>query len=308
MGGGLGNIENNFVAAANTGGTSIFAANPSTADIVNLKSTNTNAAFITLNGDLTVDNRATNGSVFIIGDPVTGVGKLTKTGPGQVLVTNTNNYSGGTVVDAGSLAVGHADAINNGFGFYIATDGTLGSGDVTVNGNDLLPTQLEIQSTLAGIDVIADTATLSLAGGGTAGLADNGYALLDAGINETIGGLILGGIEQTTTGTYGSSSSLAMFQDDEFFSGTGIFTLTLASLPGDFNGDHVVDAADYVLWRKGNINGAQGYTDWRTNFGSGNPGSGASFNAAAVPEPATLALCSLLIGLAGPLGRSRNRP
>src|SRR5262249_23510179 len=35
---------------------------------------------------------------------------------------------------------------------------------------------------------------------------------------------------------------------------------------GDFNGDGVVDAADYVLWRK--ANGTQdGYNSWRTHFG-----------------------------------------
>jgi len=36
---------------------------------------------------------------------------------------------------------------------------------------------------------------------------------------------------------------------------------------GDYNKNGVVDAADYVVWRKTNINGAQGYTDWRANFG-----------------------------------------
>jgi hypothetical protein len=43
---------------------------------------------------------------------------------------------------------------------------------------------------------------------------------------------------------------------------------------GDYNADGSVDAADYVLWRKNNINGQPGYDAWRANFGS-TGGSGA---------------------------------
>jgi hypothetical protein len=39
-----------------------------------------------------------------------------------------------------------------------------------------------------------------------------------------------------------------------------------AGLTGDYNGNGEVDAADYVVWRKTNINGQQGYDDWRANF------------------------------------------
>jgi hypothetical protein len=59
------------------------------------------------------------------------------------------------------------------------------------------------------------------------------------------------------------------------------------SLPGDFNFDGSVDAADYVVWRK--TDGSQaGYNLWRANFGRVASGSGtAESSAAAVPEPAT---------------------
>jgi hypothetical protein len=64
-------------------------------------------------------------------------------------------------------------------------------------------------------------------------------------------------------------------------------------IPGDYNEDGKVDAADYVVWRKGNINGQQGYNDWRTNFGR-TSGSGSSIgSSAAVPEPGTVALLLL---------------
>jgi hypothetical protein len=65
--------------------------------------------------------------------------------------------------------------------------------------------------------------------------------------------------------------------------------LELAAAPGlvgDHNGDGVVDAADYVAWRKNPdaFGGPGGYTDWVENFGEGGGGSGNS--GAAVPEPA----------------------
>jgi len=70
--------------------------------------------------------------------------------------------------------------------------------------------------------------------------------------------------------------------------------------PGDYNGNGKVDAADYVVWRKnlnttntlpndptgGTIGTAQ-YNTWRSNFGSGGPGTGSAF-AGAVPEPAAI--------------------
>jgi hypothetical protein len=69
-----------------------------------------------------------------------------------------------------------------------------------------------------------------------------------------------------------------------------------AGIPGDYNNDGKVDAADYVVWRK--TDGTPvGYNTWRTNFGrTSGAGSGALADAA-VPEPASLALCALAIGL-----------
>jgi hypothetical protein len=77
-----------------------------------------------------------------------------------------------------------------------------------------------------------------------------------------------------------------------------------AGLTGDYNGDGKVDAGDYVIWRKTNINGAQGYTDWRSNYGTGGPGAGAGLDGASVPEPASLVL--LVIGLTAFCSRRRS--
>ncbi len=70
-------------------------------------------------------------------------------------------------------------------------------------------------------------------------------------------------------------------------------TLT-AVLPGDYNENGVVDAADYVVWRK--TDGfPQGYDVWRSHFGQTASSGAAIRTNVAVPEPATLAV--LLVGM-----------
>jgi hypothetical protein len=54
-------------------------------------------------------------------------------------------------------------------------------------------------------------------------------------------------------------------------------------LGGDYDGNGVVDAADYVWWRK-NDGSATGYNTWRTNFGR-TGGAGTGFVVTSVPEP-----------------------
>jgi Tol biopolymer transport system component len=89
-------------------------------------------------------------------------------------------------------------------------------------------------------------------------------------------------------------------------------TTSIAPLAGDYNGNGIVDIADYTIWRdtlgstidlraNGDNNGAStgkidqaDYTFWRSHFGT-HAGSGASAGAA-IPEPSTLWLgsfCSL---------------
>jgi PEP-CTERM motif len=79
---------------------------------------------------------------------------------------------------------------------------------------------------------------------------------------------------------------------------TGLISPTaiviVPTLPGDFNHDSTVDAADYVVWRKTG-GSTDDYNTWRANFGA-TAGSGSSSNAT-VPEPASLVL--LMFAAAG---------
>ena len=74
----------------------------------------------------------------------------------------------------------------------------------------------------------------------------------------------------------------------------GTLALVDDGLDGDYNGDGTVNAADYAVWRDGGSpdDTQAGYDLWRANFGDS--GSGAS---AAVPEPSTLALLFVCLGI-----------
>jgi len=96
-------------------------------------------------------------------------------------------------------------------------------------------------------------------------------------------------------------------------SSNGSYSYSLAvtapsGIPGDYNNDRSVDAADYIVWRKfdgtntrlandttpGMVSSVD-YDVWRANFGTAaGGGAGASANAA-VPEASTLVL--LLVGM-----------
>ena len=59
-----------------------------------------------------------------------------------------------------------------------------------------------------------------------------------------------------------------------------VFAHARSPIPGDFNHDGTVDAADYVVWRKTDGDDQPGYNTWRANFGQpAGSGSGAGANA-----------------------------
>jgi hypothetical protein len=109
---------------------------------------------------------------------------------------------------------------------------------------------------------------------------------------------------------------------NEFTTGVVVF----GSLPdvapdfGDFNGDGLVNAADYTVWRNhlgapegsllsnngnGDVIDETDYDLWKTNFGnvySAGSGGGAGL-VSAVPEPSSMALLCLVVGLTFVAGR-----
>jgi autotransporter-associated beta strand protein len=237
----------------------------------------------TLNtGTSTLDVRA--GTVATISGIIGGTGTsvLTKggaTGTGTLKISGANTYGGGTNVSIGTLELS-------------GPSGTLGTGNVTASGAGTI---LAIDSGVT--DAIANSATLSL--------STSAIMSLGAGVNERVGFLSLDTAFQPNT-TYGSSLSNAVVKLDQYFSGTGILTVGPPILAGDYDNNGVVDASDYVLWRKnvgqpsqtlpndttGVIIGDAQYNLWRSNFGNTVPvpGSGSSVSSVAVPEPSAIGL------------------
>jgi glucose/arabinose dehydrogenase len=81
-------------------------------------------------------------------------------------------------------------------------------------------------------------------------------------------------------------------------------------LAGDFNSDGFVDAADYVIWRKGlgTLYNQAHYNEWRANFGATTgSGSEGGSDLPAVPEPATTCLLLSCIVGASMAARSLGR-
>ncbi len=83
-----------------------------------------------------------------------GAGGLTKVGDGMVVLSNGNSYTNGTLVNAGTLLVGHEDAVAGGdltLGDGAGTDTLSISGDVALNVDDLsLTTSAKLAFNLTG--------------------------------------------------------------------------------------------------------------------------------------------------------------
>jgi hypothetical protein len=75
--------------------------------------------------------------------------------------------------------------------------------------------------------------------------------------------------------------------------------------PGDYNGNGIVDAADYVVWRKGLADG--NYATWRANFGESLSGAGSASFEAGAPEPASAALAAIVAMLLGTANAPRRK-
>jgi autotransporter-associated beta strand protein len=132
---------------------------------------------------------------------------------------------------------------------------------------------------------LPDTGSLMLASGAA-------LQLNFSGIPDVVDSLFINGAAQSP-GIWGPLGSVAEFTTP-LLTGTGRLQVTTGPLPGDFNSDGAVDAADYVLWRKqlGSPYTETHYNTWRSNYAEGDGGSGLGgdsvhFN---VPEPMNVVL------------------
>jgi T5SS/PEP-CTERM-associated repeat protein len=101
---------------------------------------------------------------------------------------------------------------------------------------------------------------------------------------------------------------------------TGVLSVDAVGIPGDYNQNGTVDAADYAVWRKnqgttnvlpndptGGTIGVAQYNNWRSHFGqAAGSGTAAMPSGSAVPEPSRVALFCLAIGAVGARFRERK--
>ena len=133
------------------------------------------------------------------------------------------------------------------------------------------------------------------------------FGLNYSGIDE-IDSLFINGAPQAV-GTYGAIGSSCRLPNGAIH-WPGLLRVTSVGLPGDYNGDGAVNAADYVVWRKSD--GSQtGFQLWRANFGN-SLGTGANTLPSptvtiypAIPEPASALLSIMGWGAAVTIRRRR---
>jgi T5SS/PEP-CTERM-associated repeat protein len=251
-----------------------------------------------------------------------------------------NNQATGKIIAAGgSVVTFYDDVINNGveirtnvgsrsvfFGSVTGAGPFTGGGDVELNG-DLKPgnspanvnfggnllisptagLDIELAGTIkgAGHDALTVGGQLSLSGGLTVSLINNFVPQYGQSFEIiTAGGGIDGAFLAELLPTLGGGLRFDVLYEPQ------AVKLAVAGIPGDYNFDGTVDAADYVVWRKttgqsGTALAADGNNDgdintddfniWRSHFGmSYTPGAGASNSGnAATPEPSTFCLISI---------------
>jgi PEP-CTERM motif len=278
---------------------------------------------------MTLDNgtfRTTHTTEFCPPSECSDVGGRIMIGNGNDLLPNTvlqwNVINGGRIEMEGKMVFGAPDFLdgdpssghNPGIGLNI----TINEGTLDLTGGNLYQdffglVQGELVffyewNEVAGTGKFEDY-KINFTGPGQI-IVDNGIFVAEQDATDTFnpkGGLAP---DLFTSLSYQDLWTLGILQANGLTGGTGTFndyfsvsgtpgsadyTLTSLVAPpgldGDHNEDGVVDAADYVTWRKdpGSYGGDPGgYNEWRTNFGDSAPGSGG-----AVPEPATFALLAL---------------
>jgi autotransporter-associated beta strand protein len=278
------------------------------------------------------DNRTltVNGAGALTVGPIAESGgprRLTKAGPGTLVLSGNSTYTGGTTVNAGTLSVNAALAggVTVAAGARLAGSGTItGAIDVSGNlssGNDTNPANLR-----AGSARLRGGSTLGLDLAGPANydtLSLTGALAIDPGSTLSVtfsGGFSPAAGQSFDVMTFASKSG--RFSSYTGLQLTGGLTLApfylghalrlIATLPGDATGDGSVNFDDFqrlelgfaqpVGWQDGDFN-LDGFVDFldfaslREHFGQSVPGATPPPPASRVPEPGTLCIFAIALAL-----------
>ena len=179
------------IAQTNTGGRFVFdGITVAAAADWSATSANATSGFLELANGVTM---ATGTHNVTIGSKVTGEGSLTKTGEGKLTLSGTNDFSGGTTIEAGEIVASAA--------------GAFGAGAVEVNAG--ATADMTVGGALASDATLTNAGTVILRTALTQGTIDNngtieiasGYADLEGAGIEGIEGVSAAGNGFTTGGT-----------------------------------------------------------------------------------------------------------
>jgi autotransporter-associated beta strand protein len=272
---------------------------------------------VTIDGARTLTINGTSGKALTFSNAITNgtsVGALTKAGPGTLRLSGSNSYTGPTTVQAGRL--------------QLANSAALGSSKLVPLAGGTVTLTPGLQTTVGGLAPNAG------------GLVDvsNGLVTVASGLSATdlVTAIVAGRGDGSWTGTSGITSSVAATDVAVSIpravgwldNGDGSVTAAFAA-PGDTNLDwqvDVLDASNFLsfgkydtglpaTWLEGDFNydGVVDVLDASDFFGTGlydtgnyNTASGSVGAVAAVPEPSTWAVLTVML-TAGLVARLRRR-
>jgi hypothetical protein len=184
-----------------------------------------------------------------------------------------NGTISGSVTSQGAVAPGNSPGTLNIGGSYTQQAGaTLAIELASASSYDRL--------VVSGTASLAGTLAVSLTGGYLPAAGDNFQIITAAGFSNMTFTTVLPQLPEN------------LVWNVDYATTSVTLAVAPAGLAGDFNSDGAVDAADYVVWRKGlgTTYTEDDYNDWRSNFGATQAGEGAGdSDPSAVPEPATVA-------------------
>jgi hypothetical protein len=262
-----------------------------------------------------------NGSFLVYNNPFLVPGQGMKTRFEYTFDSQTDSELGGPLT-SGVPAASSPDAINGLLGLTIDNSGVIGIGNASdpyrvTTTNPPSFRVAEFSFVALSPQPMATTTNDLYLQIGWAGMSHSGGQPPDAPTQVVFGN----NSSPVYTAGPGTSHRRVTLSGDTY----DIRINAITGLPGDFNEDDKVDAADYVLWRKngnnplpndgGAANSAARFTLWKANFGNmqmpGGGGVGASDGAdgtasrLVIPEPTSAAL--LTIGCLWLAARPRRR-